>query len=263
MSESSLVTYTKLSPNVNHPRNHKIDRLSIHCFVGQVTAKSGCNAARFVKYDPVNGASCQYVVGVDGSIGQAAKEEDRSWCTSSGSNDHRAITIEVASETVHPYKVSDAAYKALLDLVTDICKRNGIKKLLWFGDKTKSLNYVPADGEMVMTVHRWFANKSCPGDYLYSKHPEIAEEINRRLNKKEEEDDVTRYKYLDDITNKHYRPVIEILMNAGIITGYGADETGKNVINLSEDMVRTIVLTYRGGAFDKKLVDAGFEPAVK
>ena len=168
MSNSSLVTYTKISPNRTSPRNHKIDTISIHCFVGQVTAKSGCNAGAFTKYDPDNGASCNYVVGHDGSIGLCVEEKDRSWCTSSGSNDHRAVTIETASETKDPYKVTAAAYAALLDLVTDICRRNGAKKLLWFGDKAKTLAYTPKSGEMVMTVHRWFANKACPGNYLYN-----------------------------------------------------------------------------------------------
>lgn len=181
MSNSSLVTYTKISPNRTSPRNHKIDTISIHCFVGQVTAKSGCNAGTFTKYDPNNGASCNYVVGHDGSIGLCVEEKDRSWCTSSGANDHRAVTIETASETKDPYKVTSAAYAALLDLVTDICRRNGAKKLLWFGDKAKTLAYTPKAGEMVMTVHRWFANKACPGDYLYNLHGEIAAEVTKRL----------------------------------------------------------------------------------
>ena len=181
MSNSSLVTYTKISPNRTSPRNHKIDTISIHCFVGQVTAKSGCNAGTFTKYDPNNGASCNYVVGHDGSIGLCVEEKDRSWCTSSVANDHRAVTIETASETKDPYKVTSAAYAALLDLVTDICRRNGKTKILWFGDKNKTLAYQPKSNEMVMTVHRWFANKSCPGDYLYGLHDEIAAEVNKRL----------------------------------------------------------------------------------
>ena len=181
MSNSSLVTYTKISPNKNSPRNHRIDTISIHCFVGQVTAKSGCNAGTFTKYDPNNGASCNYVVGHDGSIGLCVEEKDRSWCTSSVANDHRAVTIETASDNKEPYAVTDKAYAALLNLVTDICRRNGAKKLLWFGDKAKTLAYTPKAGEMVMTVHRWFANKSCPGNYLYNLHGEIAAEVTKRL----------------------------------------------------------------------------------
>jgi hypothetical protein len=177
MSNSNLVTVTQISPNKNSPRNHAIDRITIHCFVGQVTAKRGCEV-----FQPTSKqASCNYVVGYDGSIGLCVEEKDRSWCSSNSANDHRAVTIETASETVAPYKVTDKAYNALLDLVTDICKRNGKTKILWFGDKNKTLAYTPKANEMVMTVHRWFANKACPGDYLYNLHDEIAAEVNRRL----------------------------------------------------------------------------------
>ena len=136
MSNSPLVNYTKISPNKTSPRNHKIDTISIHCAVGQFTAKELLNLNHFVKYDSKNGASCNYAIGRDGSIGLGVDEKDRSWCTSSRSNDHRAITIEVASDTKHPYKVTDAAYKALINLLADICKRNNIKKLRWKADKT-------------------------------------------------------------------------------------------------------------------------------
>lgn len=177
MSNSNLVTITQISPNKNSPRNHAIDRITIHCFVGQVTAKRGCEV-----FQPTSKkASCNYVVGYDGSVGLCVEEKDRSWCSSSSANDNRAVTIETASETAHPYKVTDKAYSALLDLVTDICKRNGKTKILWFADKTKTLAYTPKTNEMVMTVHRWFANKACPGDYLYNLHGDIAAEVNRRL----------------------------------------------------------------------------------
>ena len=186
MSNSPLATTTQISPNKNSPRNHKIDRITIHCFVGQVTARRGCEV-----FQPSSKkASCNYVVGYDGSIGLCVDEGDCSWCSSSSSNDNRAVTIETASESTAPYKVTDRAYSALLDLVTDICRRNGAKKLLWFGDKDKTLAYGPKDGEMVMTVHRWFANKSCPGDYLYERHGEIAAEVTRRL---EGDDDEMSY----------------------------------------------------------------------
>lgn len=181
-TNSPLVTYTKLSPNCNKPRKHEIDTITVHVFVGQVTAEEGCNAKKFVKYNPISGASCNYVVGCDGSIGLCVEEANRAWTSNSRSNDHRAVTIETASETKAPYKVTDKAYTALIELLADICERNGKKKLLWFGDKKKTLAYVPAEDEMVMTVHRWFANKACPGDYLYNKHGAIAEEVTKRLN---------------------------------------------------------------------------------
>lgn len=170
----------RISPNRNSPRNHKIDRLTIHCFVGQVTAEQGL--AVFAKRSKK--ASCNYVVGCDGSVGLCVPEGDRSWCSSSAANDNRAITIEVASNTTHPYSVTDKAMDALLDLIEDICRRNGKDKLIWFGAnyRTISLNYQPRDNEMVMTVHRWFAPKECPGQYLLDRHPEIVAEINNRLN---------------------------------------------------------------------------------
>lgn len=174
MSNSPLANYTLISPNKNSPRNHEIDTITIHCFVAQVTAKRGCEV-----FQPTSKkASCNYVVGYDGSIGLCVDEGDRSWCTSSGVNDHRAITIEVASDNKEPYAVTEKAYAAMLDLVTDICKRNGIKKLVWSTNKNERMNHLNGCN---MTVHRDYANKSCPGTYLYSRHGEIAAEVNKRL----------------------------------------------------------------------------------
>lgn len=177
MSNSSLVSYTKISPNRTSPRNHKIDTVSIHCAAGQFTAKNLLNLSRFVNYNSEGGASCNYAIGYDGSIGMGVEEKDRSWCTSSRSNDHRAITIEVSSESKHPYKVTDEAYDALIELLVDICKRNNIKELKWRADRS----LIGKTSKQNMTVHRWFANKACPGDYLYERHGKIAAEVNKRL----------------------------------------------------------------------------------
>lgn len=197
MSNSSLVSYTKISPNRTSPRNHRIDTISIHCAVGQFTAKQLLNLSHFVKYDSKKGASCNYAIGHDGSIGMGVEEKDRSWCTSSKSNDHRAITIEVASETEHPYEVTDKAYKALIKLLADICKRNGIKELKWKADKS----LIGQTDKQNMTVHRWFANKACPGDYLYNRHGQIAKEVNEILTGKTS----TEYKVKIDIKNLNIR----------------------------------------------------------
>lgn len=187
-TNSPLVTYTNLTKNKTKNRNSAIDTITIHCFVGQVTAKQGCDY--FATTD--RECSANYVVGCDGSIGLSVEEKDRSWCSggrdkngnvikvngiSGAMNDHRAVTIEVASGTKEPYEVTDAAYKSLIALVADICKRNEIKKLLWEGKK----NLVGNITKQNMTVHRWFANKSCPGTYLYDRHPQIADEVNKRL----------------------------------------------------------------------------------
>lgn len=177
MSNSSLVTYKKISPNRTSPRNHVIDTISIHCTAGEGTAKDILNLSHFVNYNESGGSSCNYAIGYDGSIGMGVEEKDRSWCTSSRSNDHRAITIEVSSSNKAPYKVKDAAYKSLIKLLVDICNRNNIKELKWQGNKS----LIGQVDKQNMTVHRWFANKSCPGDYLYNLHGEIAAEVNAQL----------------------------------------------------------------------------------
>lgn len=173
MSNSPLVTYSRISPHRTSPRNHKIDTVTIHCIVGQWTAKQGCDFFATTNRE----CSANYVVGKDGSIGLSVEEKDRSWCSSSRANDNRAVTIEVASDTTHPYKVTDQALAALVDLLADICRRNGIKALLWKGDKS----LIGQVNKQNMTVHRWFANKACPGDYLYNLHGQIAKQVNERL----------------------------------------------------------------------------------
>lgn len=172
-TNSSLVTYKKLTSDRTAPRNHKIDTITIHCYVGQVTAKQGCDYFATTERQ----VSSNYVVGYDGSIGLSVEEQNRAWTSSSPANDHRAITIEVASDTKPPYAITDKAMKALIELVADICKRNGIKKLLWKGDK----NLIGQVDKQNMTVHKWFANTACPGEYLYEKHSYIANEVNKKL----------------------------------------------------------------------------------
>ena len=174
MSNSTLVDYTRISPNRTSPRNHKIDTITIHCVVGQCSVETLGNI-----FAPTSRqASSNYGVGVDGRIGMYVEEKDRSWCSSNAANDNRAITIEVASDTTHPYAVNAKAYAALLDLVTDICRRNGIKKLVWSTSKNERVNHLNGCN---MTVHRDYAAKACPGDYLYSRHGAIAAEVNKRL----------------------------------------------------------------------------------
>lgn len=174
MSNSPLVSYTKISPNRTSPRNHVIDTITIHCVVGQCSVETLGN----IFAPSSRQASSNYGVGYDGKIGMYVEEKDRSWCTSNAANDHRAITIEVASDTTEPYAVNDKAYAALIELVADICKRNGIKKLVWSTDKNQRVNHLNGCN---MTVHRDYANKSCPGKYLYDRHGDIAAKVNAKL----------------------------------------------------------------------------------
>lgn len=174
MSNSPLVNYTKISPNKSSPRNHKIDTVTIHCVVGQCSVETLGNV-----FAPTSRqASSNYGIGYDGRIGMYVEEKDRSWCSSNAANDNRAITIEVASDTKEPYAVNAKAYAALIDLLVDICKRNGIKELVWSTNKADRVNHKNGCN---MTVHRDYANKSCPGTYLYERHAQIASEVNKRL----------------------------------------------------------------------------------
>lgn len=174
-TNSPLVTYTKLSPCKNSPRNHAIDTITIHCMAGNMTVES-CGAL-FSNYN--RQTSSNYGIGSDGRIALYVNESDRSWCTSNRANDHRAITIEVANDggANTGWHVSDKAMASLINLVTDICRRNNIKELKWKADK----NLIGQVDKQNMTVHRWFAAKACPGDYLYGAHPQIVAEVNKRL----------------------------------------------------------------------------------
>ena len=176
-TNSSLVSYTKLSPNHSGKRTHSIDRITPHCVVGQLSAESICGCFTSTSRQ----ASCNYGIGTDGRVSLCVEEKNRSWCSSSNANDQRAVTIECASDMKAPYAMNRKVYESLIKLCTDICNRNGKKKLLWLGSKSKALNYSPKSDEMVITVHRWFANKSCPGDWLYSRLDDLAEKVTKNL----------------------------------------------------------------------------------
>lgn len=177
MSNSSLVNYTKLSPNHSGQRTHAIDRITPHCVVGQCSVETLGNIFMPTSKE----ASCNYGIGADGRVLLCVEEKNRSWCSSSPENDQRAVTIECASDTTEPYAFKDVVYQKLVALCVDICKRNGKKKLLWLGDKTKTLNYAPKSDEMVLTVHRWFAQKSCPGDWMYARMGDLASKVTAQL----------------------------------------------------------------------------------
>lgn len=175
-TNSPLVVYTGLRPNHSGQRTHTIDRITPHCVVGQLSAETICAC-----FPAGRDASCNYGIGTDGRVSLCVEEKNRSWCTSSNANDQRAITIECASDKTEPYTMNSAVYATLIKLCTDICQRNGKSKLLWFADKDKSLNYAPKADEMVITVHRWFANKSCPGDWLYNRLGDLAAKVTAAL----------------------------------------------------------------------------------
>lgn len=228
MSNSSLVAYTKISPNKTANRKYTIDRISPHCVVGQCSIQTLGNI-----FAPKSAqASSNYGIGYDGRVGMYVEEKDRSWCTSSADNDHRAVTIECASDTKHPYAMKEVVYEKLIELCVDICKRNGKTKLLWIADKNRALNYKLASDEMLITVHRWFANKSCPGDWLYERLGDLAAKVTTRL-----------------------KPVIEV----------PEEEPKEEVKSTTKYYVQTGAFSQLKGAKDMvaKLKAAGFDAIIK
>ena len=166
MSNSTLADIVMLSPN-SSPRTAKIDTITIH-HMATVSSAEAC-AASFLPTS--RKASANYCIGNEGDVALSVDESRRAWTSSNAANDNRAITIEVSnSERGGDWPVSDAALNKLLDLCEDICRRNGIERLSYTGDLSGN-----------MTLHKWFASTACPGPYLESKMPWIAEEVNRRL----------------------------------------------------------------------------------
>ncbi|MBS6678967.1 MAG: N-acetylmuramoyl-L-alanine amidase [Clostridiales bacterium] len=178
MSNSTLVDYVKISPNRTSPRNHAIDRITIHHMAGNLSVETCGN----VFAPSSRQASSNYGIDSDGRVGMYVEEKDRSWCSSNKDNDHRAVTIEVADDVIgNGWHSSDKAMNKLVELCTDICKRNGIAKLNYTGDTNGNL-----------TMHKWFAATDCPGEYLESKFPWIAEQVNKRLSGEKEEPKLTQ-----------------------------------------------------------------------
>lgn len=170
MSNSSLVDYVKISPNKTSPRNHKINRITIHHMAGNLSVETCGN----VFAPSSRQASANYGIDSDGRVGMYVEEKDRSWCSSNKANDHRAVTIEVADDQGGPnWHSSDKAMNKLIELCADICKRNGISRLNYTGDTNGNL-----------TMHKWFAATDCPGAYLESKFSWIADQVNSILSGK-------------------------------------------------------------------------------
>lgn len=177
MSNSSLVAYKRISPNQYGRRNHAIDRITPHCVVGQCSVETLGN----IFAPKSRGASCNYGIGSDGRVGMYVEENCASWCSSNKANDERAVTIECASATTSPYAFNSKVYATLVKLCVDICKRNGKTKLLWLGSKGSTENYAPKSNEMVLSIHRWYANKACPGDWLVARLSSLASEVTKQL----------------------------------------------------------------------------------
>ena len=272
-TNSSMVSYSRLSPNHSGQRTHSIDRITPHCVVGQLSAESICRCFT----SPSRQASCNYGIGTDGRVSLCVEEKNRSWCSSSNANDQRAVTIECASDKTEPYAMNSRVYDSLVKLCTDICRRNGKKKLLWLGDRNKTLTYAPKSDEMVLTVHRWFANKSCPGDWLYARLGDLAARVTAALGTGISADKAASQLYRVRKTwadSKSQKGAFSILANAKKCAssnkGYSVfDENGKKVYpadasstKKSVDTIASEVIRGNWGNGDerkKKLTAAGYD----
>lgn len=258
---SGLVDCTIYSPNHSGKRTHTLDTLTPHCVVGQ------CSAERVGEiFKPTSRqASSNYAIGYDGRVCLIVDECNRSWCTSSNANDQRAITIECASDTTEPYAMNSKVYEKLILLCADICRRNGKTKVLWLGSKEKTLAYTPKADEMVLTAHRWFANKSCPGEWLYSRYGELASRITALLSgnttvvkpaesieQKKDEEKITKMASAPnfDSSARHGR-CFKVNATSGLNVRYGPDANKYAVITALENGKEVIWYGYyavTGGA---------------
>ena len=204
-TNSKLVSYKKISPHKTSPRNHKIDTITIHCMAGNLSVETCGNVFQ------TRQASSNYGIGSDGRIALYVDEKDRSWATSSSSNDNRAVTIEVANDggADTGWHVSGKAMKSLIELITDICKRNDIKELKWSTNKSDRVNHKNGCN---MTVHRDYAAKSCPGDYLYGKHSYIAKEVNKKLKSSSSATSASEPKPATTTANKEFK--VKVIVDA-------------------------------------------------
>ena len=255
MSNSSLVNYTQISPNKTSPRNHTVDTITIHCVVGQLSVETlGSIFAPTSRQ-----ASSNYGIGSDGRIGMYVEEKDRSWCSSNKSNDHRAITIECASDTTSPYAINSKVYESLINLCVDICKRNNIKELKWKADKS----LIGQPEKQNITVHRWFSATECPGDHIYSRLGEIAEKVNARLNSNNQTSTSTLYRV--QVGAYSIKANAEALANKLKASGFDAYITTTTSSTSSkksiDEIAKEVILGKWGNGQERKdrLTQAGYD----
>ena len=174
-----IITDYITTTNYTDRGGQEIDRLTVHCVVGQLPA---IQVAKM--FTPQRKASSNYIIGKDGEVVRNVPEQYRAWTSGTGnkkgSNDMRAITIEVASDTTKPYAFNNKAYSGLVDLAVDICKRYN-KHLVWIPNKQQALNYVCKKDEMLITLHRWFQAVECPGDWFIEHIPNFVETVNKNI----------------------------------------------------------------------------------
>lgn len=215
-------------------RTHRITRITPHCFVGQWRAQV---MADYFAATPRQ-ISVNYVIGNDGTIVCVCPEDVHTYCSSSWSNDERAITIEIACDTFYPYAMESKAINALVNLMVDICQRHGLTSVATPGGISGVRDTAPTAD---WTAHRWFDATECPGDYLYNKRSKIADDVNYQLERSQ--DNMKIYRTVDDVP-PWAKPTIEKLVEKKALQG-----TEPGVLNISEDLARLFVVHDRLGLY--------------
>lgn len=251
---NSKTDIVNLSPNNSGTRTSGICRITPHCVVGQASVEWIGNYFK----SPSVEASCNYAIGCDGRTILVVDESKRSWCSSNEDNDQKAVTIECASDSTNPYAMNEKVFAKLISLCTDICKRNGKNKLLWFADKDKSLNYTPKSNEMILTVHRWFANKSCPGDWLYSKLDDVAQQVTKALTSKSQSVSNATYKVIiGESLSKNEATIFSNKLKEKEITNFLVYNSGKYIVQLGVFFSQKNAIDYC-----KKIKNLGFNAKI-
>lgn len=207
-TKSPLATVQILSPNRNAPRNKPIRRLTPHHVAGNLTVEAVANLDRVKNYNATSGMSPSYAIGTDGRMCCIVEETNRPWTSSSATNDHQAITFEIANNGGAPdWRISDAALSKWVEAAAEIAAFYGFKKVNY---KEKPTNVTPANVEswiatwetadaMTITLHQWFTATACPGPYFVAMLPQLVTEINNKLSKT---DVVPDPKPIDEIANE-------------------------------------------------------------
>jgi len=242
---SSLSSYDGLSPNKTSPRKSSIKRLTPHCVAGNLSIERTLGLPNFMT-PRSPGASCNYAIGSDGRIGLGVIESDAAWTSNSSFNDNQAITFEIANSAGAPnWPMTDLAINSFVKLSVDICRFYGFKKVHY---ENKPSNVTTKDkveewiktweklDEMIITLHRWYAPKECPGQYFINKLPDIVKRINQDLSSEIEPFQV---KITAETLNARYGPgtnfpIIKTFRNnhdihtiTDVSNGLGAKKWGK------------------------------------
>lgn len=175
MSNSGLVNVVGLSPFTNGKRTMTIDRITPHCIVGEFPVE------RLPQFFDDEGVSCNYAIAKDGQVALIVDEDKNSWCSSNQGNDQRAVTIECSCDPYSPYKFNEDVFSKLISLTVDICQRNGMHKVVYIPSTREAIEYDPPVGECQITLHRFFANKACPGEWFVENIDHFVRECNWKL----------------------------------------------------------------------------------